>query len=125
MSAKEDWLFQEANNAAYDLGLRMERIGVLVSRLDEEGMGAACLDQLGACVLSDRSSYSSPTRTELNGAAGRACKSVWLRFLREHGQELREGKSFRLADPALPCKELFPGFTFFSDLPASQDIPHP
>lgn len=110
-TAKEEWLFHAVNNAAYDLGLRMESIRVLVSRLDEEGMAAACLKQLSSILLSD-SSGSRPTGLDV--ATGRACKAVWLRFVREHDNELRAGKDFHPADPALPIKELFPEFTFSS-----------
>ncbi|HEY7310246.1 MAG TPA: hypothetical protein VH643_12860 [Gemmataceae bacterium] len=117
-SAREDWLFYSANNAAYSLGLRMERIRVLVSRLDEEGMTGPCLDRLVSVVLADLSGYSGLARNSLDVAARRACKAAWLRFLKEHDEELRAGKEFGLADPTLPRKELFPGFTFHPPRPS-------
>jgi hypothetical protein len=116
-SAREEWLFRAANDAAYNLGLRLERIRVLVSRLDEEGMAAMCLGQLASIILSDLSGHSSPSRDGLDVAAGRACKEVWLKFLREHAEELRMGREFRLADPVLPRQALFPGFTFYPASP--------
>lgn len=121
-TAREQWLFHAANNAAYKLGLRMESVRVLVLRLDEEGMAAACLGQLVGSLLSDLSTYSSPMPGQLDVAAGRACKAVWLRFLREHDHELREGKNFHFDDPILPCKELFPGFSFRSPTSTSVTI---
>jgi hypothetical protein len=123
-SAREKWLFHAANDAAYELNLRLERINVLVSRLDEKGMAAACLERLASIILSDLSSYSSLTAEGLDVTAGRACKATWLRFMREHGEELRVGKKFSLADPAFPRKELFPGFTFYSPPPRLRGDSH-
>jgi len=111
--AREHWLLNAASNAAYVLDTRLGRVRVLVARLDEEGMAADCLGYLASSVLSDLSSHGRPTREMLDGAAGRACKAAWLRFLKEHWEELQAGKVFSLADPVVPVKELFPGFTFY------------
>ncbi len=111
-SAREKWLLNAACNAAWALDIRLSRITVLVGRLDEEGMTAECLDHLASFVLSDRSSYSSPTRDMLDAATGLTCKEFWVKFLEKHGKELEAGKRFSLADPKLSLKDLFPGFTF-------------
>lgn len=121
-SAREERLLSAVNNAAWALDIQLDRIQVLASRLDEEGMTAFCLRHLVSCVLADYSSLSSPTREMLDAEAGRACKKVWLRFLAEHGEALAKGQKFRLANPALPLGELFPQFTFYpSEKLASPD----
>lgn len=112
-SVREEWLLSAVNNAAWALDIRLDRVQILASRLDEEGMTAFCLRHLVSCVLADYSSLSSPTREMLDAEAGRVCKKVWLRFLAEHGEALAKGQKFRLADPALPLGELFPMFTFY------------
>jgi hypothetical protein len=85
---------------------------MFVSRLDERGMTAACLRHLVSLVLSNYHGGSSPTGEMLDADAGRTCKTAWLQFLRDHGEELRKGKRFRIGDPVVPIRDLFPKFEF-------------
>lgn len=105
-SAREEWLFRAADNAAYVLASRWDRMQVLLARLDEKGMTARCLGSLASEILADQSSRS------LDEGSVRSCKGVWQQFLRDHEAELKAGRSYRLADRALPLEKLFPGFTF-------------
>jgi hypothetical protein len=110
-SAREHWLVGAAESAAHEMGLRFERVEIWVSRLDEDGMAAECLDRLANLVIADLSGYGHPSRDGLGADEGKACKQHWTKFLKEHGAELREGKRFKLGDPAL-TPELFPKFQF-------------
>jgi hypothetical protein len=111
-SAKDEWLLRARYHAAADLGARLSLIQTLVARLDEEGMTSTCLNYLAGSILTDLSSYSIPTREMLGGKTARTCQAVWWKLLQDHGKALQDGRKFRLADPALPLKELFPEFSF-------------
>src|SRR5262249_2408844 len=53
-TARETWALRSASNAASALGLNYEPIEVWVSRLDEKGMTAQCLDFLASWVIANR-----------------------------------------------------------------------
>ena len=108
--ATEDWLFNAANNAAVALGARMERVAILVARLDEPGMTARCLKEL-TCLIADTEGHGS--RTDLDIETGWTCKKAWLKFLEQNGDAIGAGKKFKLADPRFPTAELYPQFTFY------------
>ena len=97
------------------LGAEKERLRILVSRLDDEAVAARCLSDLVSSVIADTSGYGSPSK--IDAATGAACKKAWERFLDQHGEALASGKRFKLADPAVPLKDLFPGYTFYPKAP--------
>ncbi|HKB40931.1 MAG TPA: HEAT repeat domain-containing protein, partial [Gemmataceae bacterium] len=109
-TAQESWLLNAAGNAGHALGLQAERIRVYASRLDEEAVAVEFLRSLVYSVIAKTYGHSSPSK--LDAATRRACKQAWKEFLDRHGKALAAGKKFNLSDPALPRKELFPGFTF-------------
>ena len=110
-TAKVYWLLHAASNAAHALGAERQRIHILAERLDDEGVAAWCLQHLVDNVVANTSGYSS--RTQVDAATGRVCKKAWERFLRDRAGALAAGKRFKLSDPSVPFKELFPGFTFY------------
>jgi len=105
--AKDNWLINDVNNTAWALGLRFQAIEVLVSRLDEKDMTRECLNLLSSWVIADQSG-SSGTGEKVDP---RAVKRRWQKFLRDHGDRLRAGQTFKLGDPAL-TPDLFPSIEF-------------
>jgi hypothetical protein len=110
-TANEHWLLNAANNAASALGAEKERIRILASRLDDEPIAAECLSSLISTVIADTNGYGHPSK--IDAVTGGACKKAWEGFLDRHGEALAAGKKFKLSDPAMPLKELFPGCTFY------------
>jgi hypothetical protein len=112
-STRDELLLNTAHNAAYALATPLDRIRVLVARLDEDGMAAPCLTQLAGIILEGYSASSHPSREQLDVAAGRDCKAAWQKFLQEHGEAIAAGQRFTVLDGKLPLPDLFPRFTFF------------
>jgi hypothetical protein len=109
-SAKEQWLFTGASDAARELGAFKERVEILVDRLDEQGMTVRCLTQLVG-MIEDTNGYGN--RTELDVETGKTCKQAWQRFLERNAETIKADRKFKLADPGFPAAELFPQFTFY------------
>jgi hypothetical protein len=110
-TARERWLLNALENALWTLGARYEQIEVLASRLDDPAMIPYCLERLGRWVIAGFSWRSTPREGRVDAAAAKALKERWERFLKEHGNALRDGKRFTLGDAALP-PDLFPQFVF-------------
>jgi hypothetical protein len=108
--AREHWHFNAVGNAAHALGLRFERLEILVTRLDEQGMTHECLSSLVYLLLDGLNGHGS--QTDLDADTGKTCKAAWEQFLAKHRPELKKGRKFRLDDPTVPLAELFPKFTF-------------
>jgi hypothetical protein len=104
--ARERWHFRAANNAAFALDARWEQIEILVARLDEAGMTGPCLINLLDCVVENVGGHVGPSE-KWTAEDARVCKERWQRFLRDHGQRLKDGQYFRRADPAI-TPDLFP-----------------
>jgi hypothetical protein len=105
-AARETWHFRAASSAAFALGAKWERLEILVSRLDEEGMTPHCLRDLLSTVVENVSSWSGPS-DKWNAEDAKACKARWVKFLREHGKQLQAGQRFQRDDPAITA-DLFP-----------------
>jgi hypothetical protein len=104
--AKEMWQFRTASSAALALDARWERLEVIVGRMDDPQMTALCLQELVYDVLKNPGGWSGPSE-KWTAEEARACKARWVKFLREHGKELRDGKQFPRNDPAI-TPDLFP-----------------
>jgi hypothetical protein len=104
--AREDWLFRAASNAAFALDARWERLEILVSRLDEDGMTKHCLRELLDAVVDKVLGYSGPS-DKWTPEEAKACKARWVKFLQEHGKKLKAGQRFLRDDPAV-TPDLFP-----------------
>jgi hypothetical protein len=109
-TAREYWQFNAASNAAHALGGEWERIEILVARLDEEGMTKHCLSDLLSAVVENVGGYSGPS-DKWTAEDAKACKARWLKFLQEHGKELKAGRRFKRDDPAV-TPDLFPTMEF-------------
>jgi HEAT repeat protein len=109
-TAREHWLFDDAANAAGALGASWERTGILVERLDEEGMTVRCLTALLG-LFDTTGGWGNPT--ELDVETGRGCKKAWQQFVARSSEAIRAGKKLKLNAPDVPAAQLFPRFTFF------------
>ncbi|HEY9249154.1 MAG TPA: hypothetical protein VIO38_08485 [Rariglobus sp.] len=94
------WLFNEASNAAWQLGAREELRNAWVDRLPDEALFSMALDYLASVI--DGLPGGSFGRTDLTRKERIALRDEWKRFLAQHAQELREGRKFKVGDPALP-----------------------
>jgi HEAT repeat protein len=94
------WLLREAANAAWQLGAREALRNAWVERLPDETLCAIALDYLEHVI--ERVPGGSSGRTDLTRKERIALRDEWKRFLAQHADELREGKKFKLGDPALP-----------------------
>src|SRR5262249_38503511 len=110
-TAKDSWLLNASNNAAYTLGTGLERLRILASRLEEKEVANASLGYLVSSVLTGVSGWSKSK--DLDAATARACKAEWQRFLTQDTTPRAEGKTFKLSDPAVTLDKLFPGLTFY------------
>ena len=106
--ATDDWILERAGAAACALGLRWKRLEILASRLTDKGVADRCLWHLADAVVGG-SSGRSGGGVSADGA--QALRETWLRFLRDHRDEIAAGKRFEIGDPAL-IPALFPGFRF-------------
>ncbi len=104
--AREHWQFNAASNAALALDANWERLGILVTRLDEDGMTKHCLNDLVSTVVENLGGYSGPS-DKWNAEDAKACKARWVKFLQEHGKQLKAGQRFKRDDPAI-TPDLFP-----------------
>jgi hypothetical protein len=105
-TAREHWQFNAASNAAWALGAKWERLETLVARLDEEGMTQHCLSALVYTVVENVGGYSGPS-DKWTAEAAKACKARWVKFLQDHGKQLKAGRRFKRDDPAI-TPDLFP-----------------
>ena len=103
--AKEQWLFQSANNAAIEFGVEERRLRILVSRLDEEEMLFPCLGSITS-LFSNASGRGHNTNIDQVAAAKRI-KPMWEAFIDRHATEIRAGKKFALPHPEV-SQDMFP-----------------
>lgn len=94
------WLLREAANAAWQLGAREELRNAWVERLPDETLSPIALSYLEHIFDGLPGGSSGPN--DLTRKERIALREEWKRFLAQHADELREGKKFKLGDPALP-----------------------
>jgi len=110
-TAKEDWLFRNAEYAVLKVGSNYERLQVLVSRLDEEDMMFDVLDALKS-IFSNTGGGGSNSNQDLAAVAKRI-KPLWEQFLIDHKEELIAGKKFKLPNKHI-SEAMFPDHYYMS-----------
>ena len=100
-TATEDWLFNGADNACRAVAGNYERLEILVSRIDDEGMMFKCLDAMKS-MYSNAGGGGHNSNIDLRAAAVKI-KPMWEAFIRRHEQDLRAGRKFHL-----PHEEITP-----------------
>lgn len=93
-----EWLLREANKAAQMLGTEFELLEVWAERLNDAHLYQIALDALQT-VLNVPSGYSG--RSDLSRAERLELRKQWKEFLAQHAEEIRNGKRFKLSDPAV------------------------
>lgn len=106
---KDEELFRVAADAVNMQDIRWDAMQILVARLDDEGWTTPCLVRLYELLVEGSSGYGC---NSVKAEVGRECQRVWKDFLAQHGAALRDGKRFKLNDPAVPLPALFPEFDF-------------
>jgi hypothetical protein len=104
-SAKEDWLFSAADNAAIALETKYDRIQILVSRLDDPEMVFPCLNSLKS-IFSNTGGGGWSSNIDVQAEA-RRIKPLWEAFIAQHAVELKAGEQFKLPHSAVSA-EMFP-----------------
>ena len=94
-----EWLLREASDAAQALGAGVELLLTWADRLGDEQLYNLALDSLQT-VIADLPGGSSG-RTDLSRSERLLLRTSWKEFLGRHAAELRQGRRFRLGDPAL------------------------
>ena len=107
-TAKEEWLFRAASNAAIALDAKYERLQVLVARLDEPDMLIKCMDGLKT-VFGNTGGGGSNSNIDL-AAEGKRVKPQWEAFIKRHEEHLRAGKTFDLPHPEILPEMLPEGY---------------
>jgi hypothetical protein len=110
-TAKDDWLFRNAEYAVLKVGSNYERLEVLVSRLDEEEMLFDVLDALKS-IFSNTGGGGSNSNQDLAAVAKRI-KPLWEQFLIDHKEELMAGKKFKLPNKNI-TEAMFPDHYYMS-----------
>jgi len=94
-----EWLLREASNAVVALGGGYDLFTTWADRLGDEHLYDLALDALQAVLeglpggCSGRTDLTRPERLEL--------RRVWHEFLVAHADDLRQGKKFKVDDPAI------------------------
>jgi hypothetical protein len=94
-----EWLLREATEAANKLGVRYELLDVWAERLAEEELYGLALDSLQTVI--EALPGSSSGRTDLTRDERIELRTRWRDFLTKHASELRNGKKFKIGDPAI------------------------
>jgi hypothetical protein len=69
-------------------------------------MTKLCLNYLVTAVVEDAGSRSGPS-DNWTAEDAKALQARWLKFLQEHGKQLKAGQGFKRDDPAI-TPDLFP-----------------
>lgn len=104
-TATEDWLFRAADNAAFAVDAKYERIEILVSRLDEPDIMFNCLNALKT-IFTNASGGGANSNIDIPATA-RLIKPKWQTFIKEHRAYLESGKTFDLPHPKVTA-DMFP-----------------
>ena len=94
-----EWLLREASNAMFALGGGYDLLTTWADRLGDEHLYDLALDALQTVLeglpggSSGRTDLTRPERLEL--------RRQWQEFLAAHADELRQGKKFKVGDPAI------------------------
>lgn len=99
-----EWLLREASNAMFALGGGYDLFTTWADRLGDEHLYPLALDALET-VLEGLPGGSSG-RTDLTRPERLDLRRAWQEFLAAHADELRQGKKFKVGDPAIK-PELF------------------
>lgn len=99
-----EWLLREATDAATRLGAGFDLYDTWAQRLAEEQLYGLALDSLQTLIEGLPGGWSG--RTDLTRSERIELRNQWRNFLARHADEIRSGKRFKLADPAL-TPELF------------------
>ncbi|MFT7615031.1 MAG: hypothetical protein ACI9J3_004019 [Parvicellaceae bacterium] len=110
-TAKDDWLFRNAEYAVLKVGSNYERLEVLVSRLDEEEMLFDVLDALKS-IFSNTGGGGSNSNQD-PAAVAKRIKPLWEQFLIDHKEELMAGKKFKLPNKNI-TEAMFPDHYYMS-----------
>lgn len=94
-----DWVFNSASNAAMALGAGLEVCEVCVKYLGNKDRVFGAMGKLVGILVAGNSGASG--NTNLPPEDYLAIRSQWELFLKEHSAEIREGKKFKIGDPAL------------------------
>jgi hypothetical protein len=94
-----EWLLREATDAARKLGAGFDLLDTWADRLSEEHLYELALDSLQTVMQGLPGSWSG--RTDLGRGERIELRNQWKKFLAEHADEIRNGKKFKLNDPAL------------------------
>ena len=98
------WLVAQACQAAFELGGGFDLLTTCADRLSDEHLQSVALDCLQSVL--EGLPGSSSGRTDLTRAERLALRRHWQEFLAAHAAELRQGKKFKIGDPAVK-PELF------------------
>ena len=105
-TAKEDWLFNAADNAILALDeSSFKRIEILVSRLDEEEMIFKCLNSLKS-IFSNTGGGGWSSNIDVAAEAARI-KPLWSRSLKNTNQKSQPAKNLPFPIP-LSLPKCFP-----------------
>jgi WD40 repeat protein/HEAT repeat protein len=110
-NADEEWLRNAAGNAAYQLCDRLELTERYVALIDNPKQSKFAVEAL-TFILRDGGSKSLGTDVD-TPEKSQKCKAVWLKFVAENREKLKEKEPFSLKDP-IPIANLFPGIHFYS-----------
>ena len=95
----QEWLLREATDAANKLGAGCDLLTIWADRLTEEQLYGLALDSLQTVI--EGLPGSSSGRTDLTRSERIELRNQWKTFLAKHADEIRQGKKFKLDDPAL------------------------
>ncbi len=99
-TARHEWLFRSAANAAETLGARQAVVQANIARLEDKSQVADALRNLALLTIAGfkggSSGDSNRTPEEL-----RAIKTAWQSFLDHHAAEIDSGKKFQIGSPDL------------------------
>ena len=94
-----DWLLREASNACFALGGGYELLTAWADRLGDEHLYPLALDNLAEVLEGLPGGWS--TCSGLTRQERLELRRQWQMFLATHADELRQGKRFKVDDPAI------------------------
>jgi hypothetical protein len=112
-TSKDREVVKAADRAAYAVLPNLDRVQILVDRLDDPAVDYTCLECLSWVVTG----WTGQSAALGGGTAAdrKALKAVWQTFVKDHAADLKAGKRWQFDDPAIPVRALLPGFTFHRD----------
>jgi phage tail protein X len=96
-----EWLLREGTDAAKRLGAGFDLLDVWADRLAEEHICHLALENLDTIVERKRDSWLDQTGLTATRGDRIALRHQWKAFLAKHADEIRQGKKFKVDDPAL------------------------